>query len=300
MAKAEESPAKGRPKRGARVNPAEEGAPPSSEARLAAQVAAQAASELVRTASVANDQAIRAVQAAAVADAPIVESRAPDRADRWVVLIYMAVTSPELRGIMEGDLAEMATQLRLLGPDDLRVYALMDTADGGYAVRHRVHHTPTGEPDLAIVHPDLELGDKIGRKAAYLSKLIQWRFASAPAGEFETGVSRFGKTILVLWGHSQGVAAALSMPGSPTYAMVGNGGFGFSEFSGDSLSLPQIRRAIAAGLRGDQHIDILSFDSCFMSAAEVSAEFQSEPPPFTRRRPCSSTVWTTVGWWTCS
>ena len=73
------------------------------------------------------------------------------------------------------------------------------------------------------------------------------------------------------------------MPGSPAYAMVGNGGFGFSEFSGDSLSLPQIRRAIATGLPEDQHIDILSFDSCFMSAAEVSAEFQSEPPPFTRR-----------------
>ena len=88
----------------------------------------------------------------------------------------------------------------------------------------------------------------------------------------------FDKTLLILWGHSQGVATALSRPGSPAYAMVGNGGFGFNEFTGDSLSLPQMRQAIADGLPTGKRIDILSFDSCFMSAAEVSAEFQRECP----------------------
>jgi Clostripain family len=208
------------------------------------------------------------------------------RPDDWVVLIYMAVTSPELREIMEGDLAEMQTQLRLLGPNDLRVYALMDTPDGEYAVRHRVHYTNNDiqDPDVAVMRCDAAVALEKGRKATFLANFIAWRFGCLPEDHYqETEVETFGKTLLILWGHSQGVATALSMPGSPAYSMVGNGGFGFSDFSGDSLSLPQIRRAIASGLkRPDSRIDILSFDSCFMSAAEVSAEFQPKAPSFKR------------------
>jgi hypothetical protein len=211
---------------------------------------------------------------------------AKQRRDKWVVLIYMAVTSPELREIMEGDLAEMQTQLRLLGSGDLRVYALMDTPDGEYAIRHRVHYTKndTDDPDVAVMHCDAALALEKGRKAAFLANFIAWRFGSLPEDEYQrTEVETFGRTLLILWGHSQGVATALSMPGSPAYSMVGNGGFGFSEFTGDSLSLPQIRRAIAGGLKDrKERIDILSFDSCFMSAAEVSAEFQPKTPPFAR------------------
>jgi cysteine peptidase C11 family protein len=207
------------------------------------------------------------------------------RPDDWVVLIYMAVTSPELREIMERDLAEMQTQLRLLGPDDLRVYALMDTPDGEYAVRHRIHNTNASidDPDHAVMRCEPRDAFEHGRKSAFLSKLIRWRFGNfADGDDKDTRVETFGKTLLILWGHSQGVASALSMPGSPAYSMVGNGGFGFSEFSGDSLSLPQIRRAIARGLPTDERINILSFDSCFMSAAEVSAEFQPKAPSFER------------------
>jgi hypothetical protein len=205
-------------------------------------------------------------------------SPAPDgstelRAGQWVVLIYMAVTSPELRDLMERDLAEMATRLRLLQHDPLRVYAMMDTPDGKFTVRHALHRTPETEPAIMRFGQDRER--RLGRKGAFLAEFIQWRFNLMPETEPKKA---FEKTLLILWGHSQGVATALSRPGSPAYAMVGNGGFGFNEFTGDSLSLPQIRQAIADGLPDGKHIDILSFDSCFMSAAEVSAEFQGTCP----------------------
>ena len=211
-----------------------------------------------------------------------VQAELKDRKDRWVVLMYMAVTSPELREIMERDLRELATRLSLLSADALRVYALMDTPDGQYGVRHRLHESATGEPALTVMRPEDGVAQRIGQKGAFLAKLIDWRFSPDPEGAFKTEVSGFGRTLLILWGHSQGVATALSMPGSPAYSMIGNGGFGFNEFSGDSLSLPQIRRAIAEGLGSDpeNRIDVLSFDSCFMGAAEVSAEFQPSAPPF--------------------
>jgi hypothetical protein len=210
--------------------------------------------------------------------------------NRWVVLIYMAATSPELKELMERELGEMAARLRLLEPADLRAYALMDTPDGRYAVQHTLHRPASKkgsskrkaaddsvERAAQILPLDTGLEEKLGKKAAFLAQFINWRFT--PNDPF--GVSEFGHTLLILWGHSQGVAAALSKPGSPAYAMVGNGGFGFNDLSGESLSLPEIRRAIAEGLSAydtDKKIDILSFDSCFMSAAEVSAEFQRKAP----------------------
>lgn len=244
-----------------------------------------------------------------------------DIENKWVVLIYMAATSPELREIMERDLQEMSTRLRLVEPDDaLRVYALMDTPDGKYAVRHALHRIDTNpEPRTRIVRPDDGLVATLGNKGAYLAGLVEWRFEThgRPSKGMpvrDPDLSGFKRTLLMLWGHSQGVASALSRPGSPAYAMVGNGGFGLDHLSGDSLTLPEIRRAIARGLekrhgrdrqemarpKADEarkgrrrvkeesgqpqtpsdltSIDILSFDSCFMSAAEVAAEFQRECP----------------------
>jgi hypothetical protein len=208
--------------------------------------------------------------------------------NRWVVLIYMAATSPQLRELMERELLEMSSRLRLLTPDDLRVYALMDTPDGNYAVRHALHRPatlnpsavpqlPPREPTEVIVPLDRKLEEILGKKGSFLAKLVEWRFTADPT--YESDLTTFGRTLLILWGHSQGVAAALSQPGSPAYALVGNGGFGFNDLSGESLSLPEIRRAIAEGQsKHPRQIDILSFDSCFMSAAEVSAEFQPHPP----------------------
>jgi hypothetical protein len=225
----------------------------------------------------------------------------PDSENKWVVLIYLAATSPELREIMERDLEEMATRLRLFDRNRApRVYALMDTPAGKYAVCHALHPVETtytngivgrSEPLTRIAPLNKDRARTLGSKGAYLADLIEWRFADE-----QKALSKLDHTLLILWGHSQGVASALSRPGSPAYAMVGNGGFGLDHLSGDSLTLPEIRRAIADGLK-DRHdserakkkpsgepgdpktsIDILSFDSCFMSAAEVAAEFQREPP----------------------
>jgi hypothetical protein len=262
--------------------------PPSKRAGFAESAVRRvviAADKARAEAALAADAARKAQAALAARPAgPLkaVQAELQSRKERWVVLLYMAVTSPELREVMERDLRELATRLNLLSSDALRVYALMDTPDGQYGVRHRLHQSATGEPALTIMRPKDSVARRFGQKAAFLAKLIDWRFSPEPEGEFKTEVSSFGRTLLVLWGHSQGVATALSMPGSPAYSMIGNGGFGFNEFSGDSLSLPQIRRAVAEGLHPhpEKRIDVLSFDSCFMGAAEVSAEFQPSAPSF--------------------
>jgi hypothetical protein len=200
------------------------------------------------------------------------KARASDPSDegQWVVLIYMAATSPRLRKIMEQDLADMRSRLRLLRPNTIRVWAQMDTTDGSYVIRQALH-SPRSENDATFAVPvDTAERLKIGAKAYFLKDFVRWRFRYADLPAYKN-------TLLILWGHSQGVAAALSQPGSPAYAMVGNGGFGFDDLSGDSLSLPQIRQSIADGADG-KTIQIVSFDSCFMSAAEVTAEFQKEKP----------------------
>jgi hypothetical protein len=191
--------------------------------------------------------------------------------EQWVVLIYMAATSMRLRKIMEQDLADMRSRLRLLNPDSIRVWAQLDTTDGSYVIRQALHQRFNPKVDRTHAAPATDEAKDVGAKAFFLRDFIKWRFA-------EPDLKAFPKTLLILWGHSQGVAAALSQPGSPAYAMVGNGGFGFDDLSGDSLSLPQIRQSIAKGA-GQKTIDIVSFDSCFMSAAEVTAEFQRTPPP---------------------
>lgn len=202
----------------------------------------------------------------------------PPAQHRWVVLIHMAATTPDLREIMQKDLDELAARLELLQGDQLRVYALLESPDGKYAARHALHGRRRGGPPPFIMRLDRTLEPRLGRKGALLSRFIKWRFTSE-----EEALKDVPLTLLVLWGHSQGVAAALSKPGSPAYAQVGRGGFGYDEITGDSLSLPQIRRAIANGLEGTKRrIDVLSFDSCFMSAAEVSAEFQGAAPPLDR------------------
>ncbi|MET0556975.1 MAG: clostripain-related cysteine peptidase [Vicinamibacteria bacterium] len=212
------------------------------------------------------------------------EKKAPGGNDSWVVLVYMASTSPELRSIMEADLAEMAERARLLMPNSIEIYALMDTPEGKYAILHTVHDRKDKLPDPCVVRAATGGKDKrLGRKGSLLSQLIDWRFKAHADAVKDPQRKAFDRTLLMLWGHSQGVASALSQPGSPAYAMVGNGGFGLNEISGDSLSLPQIRRAIADGLgshevrRRKARIDVLTFDSCFMGAAEVSAEFQEQP-----------------------
>lgn len=304
------------------------------------------------------------------AEKPSSETKKPS--NTWVVLIYMAATSPDLRKIMERDLAEMSNRLRLISRKCLRVYALMDTADGQYAIRHALHRVMERDQYGAVSeqeHPieavplNKDLANTLGGKGAFLADFVKWRFRSNPPGGAPApapalcepapdlapqgkDLGDFNKTMLILWGHSQGVAAALSRPGSPAYSMVGNGGFGFNRLSGDALSLPEIRRAIARGQRATYYdekepklrtdheqklrekqdeadkeiasatlasrsaveakheaaikqleteqeaeleqtareeaskkiIHILSFDSCFMSAAEVGAEFQRCAP----------------------
>jgi len=197
----------------------------------------------------------------------------PNHDDQWVVLIYMATTSPRLRKIMEQDLNEMRARLRLIKGDSIRAWAQLDTIDSTYVIRQPLHARGTHQDEVKAV----PIGDDIeateSPKAYFLRKFVDWRFATKD-------LAQFPNTLLILWGHSQGVAAALSQPGSPAHAMVGRGGFGFDDLSGDSLSLPQIRQAIAKG-EGGSTINILSFDSCFMSAAEVTAEFQPTfPAPF--------------------
>ena len=131
----------------------------------------------------------------------------------------------------------------------------------------------TRSPPSCTSRPDRE--KKLGRKGAFLADLIEWRFETLPDMEPKKA---FDKTLLILWGRYRAWrprSPGLALRHTPWWA---TGGFGFNEFTGDSLSLPQMRQAIADGLPPGKRIDILSFDSCFMSAAEVSAEFQRECP----------------------
>lgn len=216
--------------------------------------------------------------------------------EKWVVMIYMAATSPRLCEAMERDLRELNERLSNLGLNDVFVVVQADTPDGQYVTRQRlVGHGVKALPPASLPG---HLGG-LSEKQYFIKDFLEWRFHDGawywPGSPRKTApeedekdehcgcpVRAFGRTLLILWGHSQGIAAALSQPGSPAFAMVGAGGFGFDPLYGDALTLPEIRQAIVEGLRCKQHADhrvqILSFDSCFMSAAEAAVELQ-EPSP---------------------
>jgi hypothetical protein len=217
---------------------------------------------------------------------------------KWVVMIYMAATSPRLCDAMERDLKELNQRLSNLGLNDLFVVVQADTPDGQYVTRQRL----LGGGRVKALPPG-RLPPSLGNLSAkqhFIKDFLHWRFhddtdwywlgssrKSAPTeADKERGeaygcpVQSFGRTLFVLWGHSQGIANALSQPGSPAFAMVGAGGFGFDPLYGDALTLSQIRCAIIEGLKCQTHpehrLQILSFDSCFMSAAEAAIELQEQ------------------------
>jgi hypothetical protein len=118
-------------------------------------------------------------------------------------------------------------------------------------------------------------------KARLLRDLLKDRFVVSKITESGStaGKLELDRTMLVLWGHAQGVASAISSAGSPIYTAVGQGGFGYSPITGDALTPADIAWAIdeakrqveadAAKLQ-DFKLDLLAFDSCYMSTAEAA------------------------------
>jgi hypothetical protein len=230
--------------------------------------------------------------------------------DKWVVMIYMAATSPRLCAAMERDLRELNLRLGNIGRNEIFVVVQADTPDGRYVTRQRL----LGDGRVQSLKPQVltpaSPADERTAKQRFIESFLEWRFhnketyplsdrqvepecGTNPPPDYGYPVSCFGRTLLILWGHSQGIAAALSQPGSPAFAMVGDGGFGYDPLFGDALTLPQIRCAIARGLqcgcKEPHRIDILSFDSCFMGAAEAAVELQEAPTdaPSTRDDRCN-------------
>lgn len=139
------------------------------------------------------------------------------------------------------------------------------TSLDGKAVRRLDFHPGGNAPAV------LDQGGYKTKKDALTSVLQQWL-------QDEQSTER---KMLVLWGHSQGVASALSSAGSPLYTSLGRGGFGYSPITGDALTAKDISRAItdagAGGSGGNNPaIDLLAFDSCFMSTSEAAYELRGK------------------------
>lgn len=191
----------------------------------------------------------------------------------WAVLIFMSPAGADQRGDVEATIEEL---LRAETGRRASFTVLLASADGKVGQLYGVgaNVATKGAASLSKV---AALDARSG-KQALLQRLLFRRFT-------EPGPwSSAKKTMLVLWGHAQGVASALSSAGNPLYTTLGRGGFGYSPVTGDTLTAPQIARAIRKAERqvgeligpalGKFHIDLLAFDSCFMSTAEAAYELR--------------------------
>ncbi len=226
----------------------------------------------------------RAEVAAGPAANPPSNSNTPR--EGWNLLVFMAAESSNLSTPAEADLRELQAAAPEREDDRVRVFVQIDT--GGPTGTRRYQIVRGGPIELAPP-AETNTGDP-----ATLRAFALWAQRE----------QRARRTLLVLWGHSQGVGFGVE-PGLRFFAPPESADFGFDVTSDDALTLPELGRALRAGppdprrallrllaetrrIREileppdsvqapelEQPIDILGFDSCFMAGVEVAAQLGS-------------------------
>ncbi len=186
----------------------------------------------------------------------------------WAVLIFMSPGLADHVRVLEINLSELQ-RAELSGRAKFAV--LVSSLDGRVATHYDVARG-TGDSGAMsqIIHR--KAYDASDGKSGVLRRfLVDWFRA-------DDGANRKLKTMLVLWGHAQGVASALSSAGSPLYTALGEGGFGYSPVTGDVLTASDIAAVIAAARREQPTVnfELLAFDSCFMSTSEAAYELRGQ------------------------
>ncbi len=199
----------------------------------------------------------------------------------WTVIVFLAASTADQEVELDANIREILRQVK-------------STSAGG-GVEFKVCIS-SRDSEVAILYDAISNGHAGGALSA-LKQLqcapkchTQQKAANIPSGKAEllqqvlhTHFTDIGnaerKTLLVLMGHAQGVASAISTAGSPHYSVVGASGFGYNPISGDVLSASDIALAIRSakasvgGMRSPK-LDLLAFDSCYMSAAEAAFELR--------------------------
>lgn len=146
----------------------------------------------------------------------------------WNVLLYMAAGAPNLRYPAQADLRELqALAPRTRYDKSVRILAQLDEAG------------PTGTKRLAVVRNALvELCPPAQRNvntgsARALREFVEWA----------AGASSARHTLLVLWGHSQGVGFGVD-PGPRVALPPGSADFGYDFDSSDALSVAELGAAL--------------------------------------------------------
>jgi hypothetical protein len=191
---------------------------------------------------------VTALQASDVSDAPFAMAAAITSEVSWTLLVYVDAEN-NLEGEAIDDLLEMArigsgTQVKVIVQMD-RIPGY-DSRFGDWTGTKRFLVTSGMQPTSASALQDL--GELDTGSATTLADFIVWGMGAYPAQNYA----------LVLWDHGGGVSGAC-----------------WDDTSNTHLSVPDLRRSLQmAAEASGKHLDLIGFDACLMSMAEVAYEIR--------------------------
>ena len=162
------------------------------------------------------------------------------------ILAYICGTDLESEsGEASGDIREMISSG--VGNSDA-VTAIIATGGSSYWQRYGFSNRNVQYYRLGVSKPELlkDAGRRSMGEASTLSDFISFGISAAPAKRY----------VLILWDHG----------GGPVYGVCND-----ENYQDDSLSLKELRAALAGGLNGAK-LDIIGFDCCLMNCVDLCAD----------------------------